>query len=135
MAGGEPASDPVPVRRAQRRLGPDEAAALAQARQEGAEINDLAERFGVHRATVMAHLQRAGVPGRRRQGRTLSPELVQAAGRLYASGSSLIEVSERFDVDRRYLRRALPSAGFPLRPPGRQPVARPTASGVATQRG
>ena len=113
-------SDPVPVRRSQRRLGPDEVAALAEARQEGAEINELAERFGVHRATVIAHLERAGVAGRRRQGRTLSPEQVQEAGQLYVSGLSLIEVGERFDVDRRYLRRALPSAGFALRPPGRR---------------
>jgi transposase len=120
VSSGETASDPVPVRRSQRRLRSDEVMALAQARREGAEIKELAERFGVHRTTVLAHLERAEVPGRRRQGRQLSPERLEEAGQLYASGLSLIEVGERFDVDRRYLRRALPAAGFVLRPPGRQ---------------
>jgi hypothetical protein len=37
-----------------------------------------------------------------------------------ASGVSVVVVAERFGVDRRYLRRALPEAGFRLRPPGRR---------------
>lgn len=93
---------------------------LLAAREAGAEINDLAAEFGVHRATVINHLRRAGVPGRKRQGRRLDPDQVRAAGELYASGMNLIEVGERFDVDRRYLRLALPAAGFELRRPGRQ---------------
>ncbi len=101
-------------------LSPEQVDALVAAREAGAEINHLAAEFGVHRATVINHLNRAGVPGRKRQGRTLSPDQVRAAGELYASGVSLIEVGERFDVDRRYLRKVLPVAGFELRSPGRQ---------------
>lgn len=108
------------TRQHQQRLAPAEVEELAALRRAGAEINDLAERFGVHRSTVMSHLSRAAVPQRRRQGRTLTPEQIQSAGRLYASGLSLVEVGERFNVDKRYLRRVLPEAGFTLRPPGRQ---------------
>ena len=103
-----------------RRLSDDQAAQLAADREAGTEIKDLAKRYNIDRSTVINHLHRAGVPSRRRQGRTLSPDQLQAAGELYASGLNLIEVGGRFDVDRRYLGKALPAAGFQLRPPGRQ---------------
>jgi hypothetical protein len=60
------------------------------------------------------------VPGRRWPGRTLNREQLEAAGHLYETGLNLIAVGKQFDVDRRYLRKALPAAGFPLRRPGQQ---------------
>jgi hypothetical protein len=39
-------------------------------------------------------------------------------GRLYETGLDLIAVAERSGVDCRYLRRALPTAGFALRRAG-----------------
>ena len=110
-----------------RRLSEDQVAALVAEREAGAEINDLAARFGVDRTTVMAHLRRAGAGQRRRPGRRLSPDQVQAAGKLYESGVNLLEVASAFDVDRRYLRVVLPAAGFVLRASGRQ-AARPNGS-------
>ena len=107
-----------------RRLTADQVAQLTADRLAGNEINELADRYGIDRATVIRHLHRAGVPGRRRQGRTLDRERLQAAGEMYVAGNSVTAVAERFDVDRRYLRLALPAAGFELRPPGRQ--ARPS---------
>jgi hypothetical protein len=107
-------------RRIQRKLTPDEVSDLVELRRNGCEIDALAERFGVGRSTVMEQLKRAGVPGRRWQGRTLSPEQLEEAGRLYESGLNLIAVAEQFDVDRRYLRRALPSAGFAVRNAGQR---------------
>lgn len=107
-------------RRRLRRLSDEQVAELAAKREAGAEINELAEHYAIDRSTVIAHLHRAGVPGRRRQGRTLSPDRVRAAGELYASGVNLLDVADQFDVDRRYLRRVLPEAGFVLRPPGRR---------------
>jgi transposase-like protein len=98
----------------------DEVRELVKDRNHGAEINQLAERFGVNRDTIMRQLQKTGVPKQRWQGRTLTPERLQEAGRLYASGLSVVAVAEQFDVDRRYLRMGLPAAGFPLRPPGRK---------------
>jgi transposase len=108
------------LRRNQRKLRSEEIQALVAARIEGAEIDALAERFGIGRNTVMAHLEREGVPGRRWPGRTLTPEQLEAAGRLYETGVNLIAVGEQFGVDRRYLRKALPAGGFTLRKPGQQ---------------
>ncbi len=107
-------------RRRLRKLCSDEVNDLVRLRFEGTEINELAERFGVNRATIMRQLQKAGVAKQLWQGRTLSPERLQAAGQPYASGVSAIVVAEQFGVDRRYLRKVLPAAGFPLRVPGRQ---------------
>jgi transposase len=89
-------------------------------RQDGWEIDALAERFGIGRNTVMDHLKRAGVPGRRWQGRTLNADQLEQAGQLYETGQNLIAVAEQFGVDRRYLRRGLPDAGFTLRRAGQQ---------------
>jgi hypothetical protein len=97
-----------------------EVAELVSLRQTGEQIDVLAERFGIGRSTVMAHLQRRGVPGQRWQGRTLTDDQLADAGRLYESGVNLITVAERFGVDRRYLRQALPEAGFPIRRGGQQ---------------
>lgn len=120
-AGQDGVSDrTVPSLRRLRRLSVDEVRELVKARNQGAEINQLAERFDINRDTVMRQLQNEGVPKQRWQGRTLTPERLEAAGQLYASGLSAIKVAEQFGVDRRYLRRVLPDAGFPLRPPGRR---------------
>jgi hypothetical protein len=48
----------------------------------------------------------------------LSAKQLENAGRLYLTGLNLIAVGERFGVDRRYLRRALPEAGFAIRRAG-----------------
>lgn len=100
MQPREPSRSP---RRRLLRLSAEQVTQLAADREAGAEINDLAERYGIDRSTVIAHLHRAGVPGRRRQGRTLGAERIQEAGSLYASGVNLLDVAAQFDVDRRYL--------------------------------
>lgn len=113
---------PVPPARPtkrQRRLTGREVEELVVARRSGAQIDDLAEQFRIHRATIINHLERQGVAQRRWPGRMLSPERLQAAGELYATGLSLVAVGERFDVDKRYLRKALPEVGYEIRPPGR----------------
>jgi hypothetical protein len=84
-------------------------------RLAGDEINALAARFGVGRNTVMNHLRRRGVMPRRWPGRTLAPEGLREAGWLYQTGVNLAVVADRFNVDRRYIRRELPRAGFVLR--------------------
>ena len=108
-----------------RRLSVDDVSELARLRLEGAEIKELATQFEISRSAVMANLERAGVPGRRWPGRTLSPDELKVAGELYESGLSFVTVGERLGVDRRYLRRALPEVGFTVRRAGqqkRQPV-------------
>jgi len=104
-----------------RHLTQVEIAELVAARQAGTQIKDLASRFRVHKSTVIAHLERAGVPGMRWPGKTLTPEQVQDAAWLYQSGLNLIEVGARFGVDRRQVSRALREKGVLLRDAGRQP--------------
>jgi hypothetical protein len=113
-------------RRYQRKLVQDEVQALVAARNQGAEIDHLAEHFGIARNTVMAHLERQGVPGRRWPGRTLTGERLEQAGRLYESGVNLIAVGAQFGVDRRYLSKALRAAGVTIRSRGQQ--RRPSGS-------
>jgi hypothetical protein len=102
------------------RLTEAEVVELVALRQSGEQIAVLAKRFGIGRNTVMAHLKRRDVPTRRWHGRTLGAEQLHEAGRLYESGVNLITVAEQFGVDRRYLRQALPEAGFVIRPGGQQ---------------
>jgi hypothetical protein len=101
-------------------LNPEEVAALASARLDGTQIRELARRFRVDRSTVEKHLRRHAVPKRRYGGRTLRPEQLLQAGDLYRSGLSLAAVGLRLGVDRRYLSRVLPDAGFVIRRPGQQ---------------
>ena len=106
--------------RRQRRLTELQIEELVSSRLQGEEIDLIAERFGVHRNTVMAHLARRSVPGRRWPGRVLTSDELALAGELYQSGASLLVVGEHFGVDRRYLRRVLPELGFAIRRPGQQ---------------
>jgi hypothetical protein len=103
-----------------RRLSVDDVSELVRLRLDGAQVKQLAVRVEMSRSAVMANLERAGVPGRRWPGRTLSPDELSAARELYESGLSFVAVGERLGVDRRYLRLAFREAGFPIRPPGRQ---------------
>lgn len=102
------------------RLSPEQVAELVAARQAGVQIKDLAQQFEIHKTTVIAHLERAGVPGRRWAGKTLSPPQVQDAARLYESGLSLVAIGEQLGASRRQVGRALDEAGVAIRSPGRQ---------------
>ena len=70
----------------QRRLGPDDIGRLVAGYNAGATAKDLAAEYGIHRRTVAAHLERAGVL-RRRQG-LVDPAKVREAGELYEQGWS-----------------------------------------------
>jgi DNA-binding transcriptional ArsR family regulator len=96
----------------QHRLDPSRVAELVASYQDGATIDDLAERFGVHRTTVMAHLDRSGV--KRRQ-RGIEAASLPGAIRLYEAGWSLARVGERLGVDGETVRTTLRKAGVPIR--------------------
>jgi AraC-like DNA-binding protein len=80
--------------------------------ERGDSIDELASAFGIHRTTVMTHLDRAGVE--RRTG--LIQRHLDEARRLYEDGSSLARVAEHFGVDAETVRRAFMDAGISLRP-------------------
>ena len=99
----------------QRRLTPAEVVCLAQEYAAGATVKRLADRYGVHRTTVLVHLERQGV-SRRRCVRRMSGDDVDEAARLYQLGYSLKRTAERFSVDAETLRREFMKAGVSVRP-------------------
>lgn len=102
------------VRRRQNqvRLSSAQVDVLLEHYDQGEGINRLAARFGIHRTTVMEHLDRAGVG--RRVG--LIDRHLQEARQLYESGLSLAKVAQHFSVDGETVRQAFKRAGVPLRP-------------------
>lgn len=78
----------------------------------GASPDELAERYGIHRATVFAHLRRRDVP-RRRPG--LDEVESAEAVRLYRTGVSLRATAQRLEVDRKLVRRTLIEANVQIR--------------------
>lgn len=78
----------------------------------GGGIQELAERYGIHRATVFAHLRRRNTP-RRRAG--LDVDEQAEAVRLYREGLSLRAIGRRMGVDRKVVRAALVDAQVEIR--------------------
>ncbi len=113
----DPATSPVPtrvtLRRRQRRLLPAQVAELTTAYESGAAINDLAERFGIRRSTVLEHLNRS--EPRRRRYPALEEHEVEVATQLYSSGLSLRNVGIALGVHASTVRLSLRRAGVPLR--------------------
>ncbi len=73
----------------------------------GATVAQLAEQYGVHRATVSAHLTRRGVT--RRQP-ALGIEEAAEAVKLYRGGVSMRSIAQSMGVGRKAVRRALVEA-------------------------
>ena len=108
------ASNPV-----QRRLSGTESHELVHRYVAGESINGLARELGVHRTTVISHLDRAGVT-RRRTARKMTDESVARAAARYQAGSPLAVVAEVFGVHVRTLTKGLRRAGTEIRRrPGR----------------
>ena len=74
----------------------------------GMSVKALAERYGIHRATVFSHLRRRNVPSRR-PGLCLD-ERAEAV-RLARAGISMRAIARRMGVDRKAVRAALVEAG------------------------
>lgn len=74
----------------------------------GAGIEELADRYGIHRATVFAHLRRRNTP-RRPTGLDVHEQT--EAVRLYPDRVSLREIARRMGVGRKTVRTALLRAG------------------------
>ena len=74
----------------------------------GKSVKDLAERLGIHRATVFSHLRRRNVPSRRLG---LGLDENAEAVRLARAGVSMRASARRMGVDRKAVRAALVEAG------------------------
>jgi lambda repressor-like predicted transcriptional regulator len=97
------------------KLTPLTVAELVKAYEAGATVRELVFQFGMHRATVLAHLERQGVP-RRPQLRKLPDDQVAEAAALYTAGLSLADVGRRLDVSAGTVRKELLHAGVSVRP-------------------
>lgn len=80
--------------------------------RSGASVNELAERYGVHRATVSAHLTRRGAD-RRAPG--LGVEEAAEAVKLHLGGLSMRAIATTMGVDRKVVRAALVQADVEIR--------------------
>jgi len=102
-------------RQTQIRLGHTDIERLIAAYAEGSSVLQLAARFNIHRTTVLAHLERNGVP-RRRSGPKLRDEDVHEAAVLYRDELSLKAIGVRFLVAPDTIGKALRRVGVKIRP-------------------
>ena len=102
------------VKQRQRHLRVGEIDDLVAAYGAGMRIRNLANRFGIHEATVHEHLNRRGVDRRPSPG--LTPDQLSQAAIHYASGESLRTVADRFGADPETIRTRLRNAGVEIRP-------------------
>jgi hypothetical protein len=78
----------------------------------------VAAEFGIYVRTAAAHLEREGVPQRRRR---LTPDQVTEAAQLYESGWSTIQIAKHLGIYAQSVRYQLVKEGVQLRPrPGRK---------------
>ena len=100
---------------AQHRLSEGQVDHLIRLYREGASIDGLASRYEVHRTTVMAHLERAGI-ARRRVVRKMTDESVAEAAERYERGASLSKVACAFGVHERTITKEFQRAEVSIRP-------------------
>jgi DNA-binding CsgD family transcriptional regulator len=103
---------PHPTRR---RLRPPDIDALVDRYRAGDTINKLADRFGINRTTVIAHLNRRGVE-RRAISKQWDHKTFTRAARSYADGSSLADIAAQFGLDPSTVANRFRRAGIPIRP-------------------
>ena len=104
----------------QRHLDQEGQARVVEVYQEGKTMNDVAREFGLHRTTVRAILDRAGVPARPRE---MSPAQMELATKLYAEGLSLQAVGERLGFNAQTIANRLQEQGVRMRGPHEWAVA------------
>ena len=97
------------VETAQTFLTDSEVDALVGDYLAGMSVKALAERYGIHRATVFSHLRRRKVPSRRPR---LGIDEKAEAVRLTRAGVSMRAIGRRMGVDRKAVRAALVEAGL-----------------------
>jgi DNA-directed RNA polymerase specialized sigma24 family protein len=105
---------PVRQRQPQRRLTADQAQQLVAEYDAGARVQDLADRWKIHRTTAVAQLRQAGV---RLRGQGVPADRHDEAVRLYGEGWSCQRLAERYDCGATTVWKLLKQAGVRLRAP------------------
>ena len=88
---------------------------LIDAYVSGTPVNQIAERFGVHRTTITKIVTSAGIKVR---SQPLATSTRKEARRLYDSGRSLAQVAEQVSVSSSAIRSAVLLTGGNMRPAG-----------------
>ena len=96
----------------QRHFDSKEQLNVVDAYRQGKTMNEVARQFGLHRTTVRAMLDRAGVSVRPRE---MSPAQVGLATKLYGDGLSLKQVGERLGFNAQTIANRLVAAGVRMR--------------------
>ena len=94
---GSPEVSAGPRKQVHRRLRPAEIEELVTGYQAGATACQLADRFRIHRTTVLSLLERQSVT---RRNRRLSSTEINQARELYAAGQSLAKVGKQLGAMR-----------------------------------
>ena len=110
-----PEEQPRSTVRTVRRMSEAEVDDLVTGYRDGSSVRSLATRFGVHRTTVLCHLDRRNVERRPNVAKLVGASLEKAT-RLYVSGLSLAAVGKQMNVSARTVASALSDAGVVLRP-------------------
>ena len=100
------------IKQKQRRLTLEQQAEVVCRYQAGAQMNYLAQHYGVHRQTVSAILRRHGVSTRQPG---LSTKQVRLAVQLYAQGNSLAVIGSKLGVDTGTVHNRLLEQGVKMR--------------------
>lgn len=101
------------IRQSQRRLSAEAVERLQRDYLVGIKIDELADKYGINRVTVMGYVGRLGLP---RRYPALNHDDVRRAATLYRSGQSLAGVANVFGVAPHTVRSALLNAGVAIRP-------------------
>lgn len=117
VESAKPQVKPSDVRpyRANRKLNAHDLEELVDCYRRGTLASELAERFGIHRQTVVAHLKREGVAIRPQV--KLTAPVVEQAVELYAEGWSTAAIGKKYGVDASTVGDALRRAKVTLRGP------------------
>jgi|GEM_PF-2684981 len=102
-------------RQVQRRLSPEEIEELVACYLAGATAVVLAAKHSIHRTAVLALLERHRVS---RRGRVFTPNHIERAVSLHASGRSCASIGQELQVNPETVRQALLKTSVAMRKPG-----------------
>jgi len=109
-----------------RQVRPSEldAAELCRLYTTGDTAVELGARYGIHRSTAFALLERSGIPPRAHVRKLTDADVQRAALRYVNDRLSLVKIGKELDVDSETIRKELAKAGVEIRSHGRQRASR-----------